>query len=166
MIAQLLCFFSSEAPTWAQLKRNSWNSKLMLGRTLKKQRIPVRILQRSSRPFTGTLPALLSPSWLPVTQTAKRLTWPSSCTGEFRILPDFSNSYFKQLLLPHPANKGITLCMYLFLRGYGYFPKPPFPHQADPRQQKYSDLPLDGATVHKSLRRDYKFNSQSTRNWN
>lgn len=73
-------------------------------------------------------PTLLSCSCLVTAQTANCwFSLPSLATfhcaigrrhcniSKFRILLDLSNSYFKQPLPPHPTNKGIMLCMYLFL---------------------------------------------------
>lgn len=141
VIAQVLCFFSSEAPTWAQLKCNSWNLKLMLGKILRKQRIPVCILQRNSWPFTNMPLCFPAPALL--TSQTGNCIFPVAAdhvlgTGRAGLSPHlpllavpwdhgtallaslefllfFSNSYFKRLLPPHRPNKGIVLCMYLFL---------------------------------------------------
>lgn len=143
----------------------------MLGRPLKKQRIPVCILQRSSWPFTGTLLCCLAPACLsPKLRSACLDPLPSSCTGagrarqdrtgptghsccavgpqhcnlsEFRVLLDFSNSYFKRLLLPHPASKGITLCMYLFLFSawIWVFPKASLPPSGTPDSKNIQIYP-------------------------
>lgn len=111
----------------------------MLGKILRKQQIPIWILQRNSWPFTNILLCFLAPALL-TAQIANCLfslllqilcralarhdsprrfccaMGPEHCNiSTFRIPLDFSNSYFKQLLPPHPTNKGITLCVYLFL---------------------------------------------------
>lgn len=139
--SSVLCFFSSEAPTWAQLKCNSWNLKLMLGKILRKQRIPVCLLQRNSWPFTNVPLCFPAPALL--TSQTGNCVFPVAAdhvlgTGRAGLSPHlpllavpwdhgtallatlefllfFSNSYFKRLLLPHCPNKGIVLCMYLFL---------------------------------------------------
>lgn len=170
----------------------------MLGKTLRKQWIPVCILQRNSWPFTNMPLCFLAPALL------------TSQTGNcvFPVAADHVLGTGRAGLSPHPPllavpwDHGTALLaslefllffQILTLSGFfhhivlikascfactcfysqavsqarcGYFPKPPFPHQADCRQQKYPDPPLDGASVHKSLPWDYKCNSLSTRNEN
>lgn len=89
-------------------------------------------------------------------------TAPQHCNiNKSGIHLDFSKSSFKQQLFffPHhilPINASLSACTYFYFQvvsqtGSGYFPKPPFPLYPGYRQLKYSDLPLDGDTVHESL---------------
>lgn len=62
--AAVLPVLLSEAPTWAQLKHNSHNLKLMLGNRLRKQQMLACLSQRHHRLSTNALLCFVAPALL------------------------------------------------------------------------------------------------------